>query len=189
MKKIDNQKVIFVISGPAGSGKGTVCAVLKHREDFDCCVSCTTRPKRPTETDQLDYHFVSESDFSKIIDEGGFIEWECVHGNRYGTRKSDLLKSLNSDKNILLEIDVNGAENIKKLFRNVVTIFIALPNAQEGEKRLKDRKTEDSESIRIRKSRYELENNKSKDFDYIIVNHNIEEAQRRLIDIVSKHIK
>jgi guanylate kinase len=124
----------------------------------------------------------------KTINDKGFIEWERVHNNLYGTRESDLNKLIESDKNILLEIDVNGAEKIKKMFENVVTIFIALPNAEEGEKRLINRKTEDSTSIRIRKSRYKMENEKSKEFDYIIINHNILESQRELCDIVNKHI-
>ncbi len=189
MKKINNQNVIFVVSGPSGSGKGTVCSVLKNRNDLACCISCTTRAKRHGEKNHIDYHFISESHFLDIVENDGFIEWERVHGHCYGTKKSDLTELLKDNKNILLELDVNGAETIKKLFKNVVTIFIALPNAKEGEKRLKDRKTEDSESIRIRRSRYKLENNKSKNFDYIIVNRDIKEAQSELLNIASKYIK
>lgn len=185
---INNRKTIFVVSGPAGSGKSTICSILKRHEEIIRCVSCTTRSKRDGEIEGEDYYFISDSEFSKMIKSDDFIEWEYVHDNRYGIRKSDLINNIATDKNILLEIDVLGADTIKKIFSKVVTIFITPPSIKEGFRRLHKRNTESLESIEIRKNRYKLEQEKSELYDFVIINHNILESQKELCNIVNKHI-
>lgn len=183
--KINNQNYIFAISGPSASGKGSVWAPLKNNpDDFCISVSHTTRPPRQHDIHGKDYHFVSDEVFDAIIESSDFLEWEKVHQHRYGTKKSDFLQLLNSGKKVIIEIDVNGAETLKKMFTKVVTIFITPSDISEAERRLRLRNTEDEESMKIRRQRYEMELAKSKQYDHVVINDNLVDAQRELQKIV-----
>lgn len=188
MNKIKNTRPIFAISGPSASGKGSVWAPLRDKKENICIsVSHTTRPPRAGEKHGEDYHFVSDETFDEILNSNDFIEWERVHEHRYGTRKSDFLALLDKDKKIIIEIDVNGTDNLKNIFENVVTIFITPSNIESAIERLKQRNTESPKSMEIRKKRYALELEKSKEYDYIIINDDLELARRELRTIIDQN--
>jgi len=188
MKKYQNKQPIFAISGPSASGKGSVWAPLRDRsDDFVISVSHTTRPPRERDVHGVDYNFVDDQVFDEIINSDDFLEWEHVHEHRYGTRKSDFLRLVDSDKKVIIEIDVNGAEFLKKMFQQVVTIFITPSDIKEAHRRLESRNTESKASIEIRKKRYQMELEKAKKYDHIIFNDNLEVAQSELDEIVNKY--
>jgi len=188
MVKIHNSNTIFIISGGSGSGKSAVIAPLHHNKaDFCISVSHTTRPPRIGEVHGRDYHFVSDEVFNQIINSQDFLEWEHVHQHRYGTRKSDFLQLIESGKKVIIEIDVNGAMNIKKLFDKVVMIFIMVPDLKTALSRLKDRGSESVASIAIRQQRYDFELDKSKLYDHIIINDDLEKARDELASIINRH--
>lgn len=188
MKKYQNKQPIFAISGPSASGKGSVWAPLRERTDDICIsVSHTTRPMRANDQHGVDYHFVADEVFDEIINSNDFLEWERVHEHRYGTRKKDFLKLIESGKKIIIEIDVNGAESLKKIFHHVVTIFITPSDITEAHRRLEARNTETEKSMAIRKRRYEMELERSKKYDHIVINDNLSEAQADLLKIIDSY--
>ncbi len=166
-----NEGVIMVVSGPAGSGKGTVCKMLYASGDFCQSVSRTTRDPRPGEVDGVDYSFVSREEFLKLLAEGDFLEHNSYCGQFYGTPKSAAESIIASGKNLLLEIDVNGARQVKERCPNAVLVMLLPPSFAEQERRLRHRGTETEELIqkRLEQTREEL---KSLDiYDYIVYNH------------------
>lgn len=171
---------LIVFSGPSGSGKTTIVKALlnKYPDKFGFSVSATTRHKRPDEIDGKDYYFISKEEFQKKIQNQEFIEWEEVYdGLYYGTLKSEVSRIHQLKKHVLFDIDVEGGLNIKKLYTDkTFTIFIMPPSIEDLKNRLKLRKTENEESFlkRVNKAYQEIE--KSKFFDAIIVNDNLEKA-------------
>lgn len=163
--------ILLVVSGAAGTGKGTVNALLmKNHEGYEFSVSATTRAPRPSEIDGREYHFISKEAFEKAISEGNVIEYTEYCGNYYGTLKSEL-KKLDEGKNLILEIEVEGAMNIKRLFPESVTVFILPPDYETLKNRLIGRGTNTAEDIENRMKKALLEFSLVKNYDYAVVNH------------------
>jgi guanylate kinase len=187
MKK-SSRGTLFIISGPSGAGKGTIRERLfKILDGLSYSISCTTRLPREGEKNDKDYHFISEDEFQRHIDNGDFLEWAGVHGHHYGTLKSDVEKVLSQGKDMFLEIDVQGALQVKKKIPDAVTIFIAPPSLDVLEQRLRGRHTESEHDIelRLRNARKEME--KSSKYDFTLVNDNIERAVTELANFVKQH--
>jgi guanylate kinase len=142
---------LFILSGPAGAGKGTLRKMLfEEIPDIVYSVSCTTRKIRPGEIEGKDYYYVSHHEFGKMITNEEFLEWAEVHGNYYGTRISDVERILNDGLDMLLEIDVQGCRRVKLLEPKAIRIFITAPSLDELENRLEDRGTESQAQLEIR---------------------------------------
>lgn len=171
------KKKLFVISGPSGVGKGTVIrGFLAKNPNFMFSISCTTRAMRPGEVDGVNYFFLSRDEFSKSIENNEFLEWAEFSGNFYGTKRDFIEKSLVKQRDLILEIDSQGALQVKAKMPEAVLIFIMPPSHEDLEQRLRNRQTESEEAIQKRLDfvKFELEN--SNRFDYKIVNDKLEDA-------------
>ena len=179
-------KKLYVISGPSGVGKGTVIKkFLDRNPDFMLSVSCTTRLPREGEIDGVNYFFLSKEEFQKCIDEGKFLEWAEFAGNRYGTKKKYINKCLEEGRNIILEIDTKSAIQVKKQMEDAVLIFIAPPSLDALENRLRGRHTEDENAIQKRRKEVKEELERAKNFDYTVINDDLEKAVGELEKIIS----
>lgn len=168
---------LFVISGSSGVGKGTVIKkFLEKHPDFKLSVSCTTRSPREGEVHGINYFFLSKDEFKTCIDKNEFLEWAEFSGNMYGTQKAYVEKKLSEGKNLILEIDTQGALNVKKIMPEAHLIFILPPSLEELEARLRGRHTETEEAIQKRLQTVKSEMENSKHFDYQIVNDSIDNA-------------
>lgn len=175
---------LVVVSGPSGVGKGTIVKTLvKRREDVVESVSCTTRAPREGERHGREYFFLSKEEFLKRVDEGDFLEYDEHFGNYYGTPKS-FVKEMLESKSVILEIDVVGALNAKKAFPDCKLVMIVPPSLEELKRRLIGRNSETDEEIEKRLSRLEYELSKKDEYDFVIVNDDLEEAIKALSDIV-----
>jgi guanylate kinase len=166
-----------VLSAPSGAGKTTIAkALVEGRDDVVFSVSTTTRPARDHEVDGVDYHFLSEPKFRAMIEADEFVEWAEVHGHLYGTSRKTLQKALDDGLFLILDIDVQGAMQMRKHVRDAVLVFVLPPSADALVERLTERGTEgeDTVSRRIKNARNELE--EASQFDYIVVNENLEQA-------------
>lgn len=177
--------LLFVVSAPSGAGKSTLAKRLLARMDLVYSVSTTTRPPRPAERDGLDYDFVSPEVFARYVDDDVFAEHALVHGHRYGTRKDRILGEIAAGRDVLLDIDVQGARSIRDaLPGDVVLIFVQPPSYEILEARLRARRTETEEVLRKRLDRARLEMNEVPWYDYAVVNDDLESAVRVLEAIV-----
>ncbi len=173
---------LFVISGPSGAGKGTLLAqVLRQRPDLGLTVSATTRDPRPGEVDGVSYHFIGEGEFSRLVDEGAFLEWANVHGHRYGTLRSEVDERLSRGSSVVLEIDPQGALNVRRIYPGAVLVFIEPPSMEVLARRLRSRGTEDEASIELRLSNARLEMCQAGEYDACIVNDELEVAAAHLV--------
>ena len=164
------KKLTFVISGPSGVGKGTICKRLAEEVDgIALSVSCTTRAPRPGEVNGVSYHFVTEERFQELVDQDAFYEWAHVHQNRYGTLKEVVRKQLEEGNDLILEIDVQGCQQVLKLDPDAVGIFVCPPSRDNLEKRLRNRGTETEESIRVRLNNVAGEVATAYTYDYVII--------------------
>ncbi|AMN37217.1 TPA: guanylate kinase [Clostridium perfringens] len=183
MNKIhkDNRGVLIVISGPSGAGKGTICkALLEKHDDIFISVSATTRNPRVGEVDGVNYHFLTKEEFKQRIAEDDFLEHAEVYGNYYGTPKSSVEKMLDEGKNVILEIDIQGALKVKEKATDGVFIFILPPSMEELKQRIIKRGSETPESLMTRfKSAYKEINYVSK-YNYAVVNDNVEDAVKKI---------
>lgn len=174
-----------MFSGPSGVGKGTlVSRLFSEMEGLSYSVSCTTRKPREGERDGVEYRFVSEEDFKRHIQAGDFLEWASVHGHHYGTLRSDVQRVLDQGHDIVLEIDVQGALQVKEKIPEAVTIFIAPPSPQVLEKRLRNRGTEDEQELRIRLANAEREMEQKSKYDFCVINDNLAEAVEELKQVI-----
>lgn len=179
-------KKLYVISGSSGVGKGTVLKrFLEKNPDFMLSVSCTTRTPREGEIDGVNYFFLSKDEFKNCIDNDKFLEWAEFAGNFYGTKKKFINQCLAEGKNIILEIDTQGALKVKKQMPESVLIFISPPSLETLENRLRGRHTEDEETIQKRLKEVKEELKRAENFDYKIVNDNLENAVSELEKIIS----
>ena len=164
--------LLIVVSGPAGSGKGTVNSQLVATGDFVFSVSATTRAPRPGEIDGVNYHFIDRDEFQRRIDENGFLEYTTYCDNFYGTPLKEALAVLENGKNLILEIECDGAKNVKKIFPEAVLIMLIPPTFAIQEERLRGRATEPEDVIlkRLEKAKREIEQLDA--YDYIVYNYN-----------------
>ncbi len=175
MENLNTNKKLFVISGSSGVGKGTVIkGLLKKNPDIIFSVSCTTRPIREGETEGVNYFFVTKEEFKNSINNDEFLEWAEFSGNYYGTKKDFVESVFKQNKDIILEIDTQGALQIKEKMPESILIFIAPPSYQDLEFRLRNRQTESEEAIAKRLDFVKLEIRNSENFDYRIVNDKVE---------------
>ncbi|KLO23704.1 MULTISPECIES: guanylate kinase [unclassified Marinitoga] len=184
--------ILYVVSGPSGVGKSSIIKrAMAKLEGFSFSVSYTTRPARPGETDGKDYFFVDENTFNEMVEKDEFLEYANVHGHKYGTSKKYIEKKINEGFNIVLDIDVQGALNVvKKMPKETVLIFIAPPSYSELKKRLMNRGTEKEKDLKIRLADAKWELSKINEFDYLIVNEDLNEAINQLIAIfIAEQIK
>lgn len=182
----DNKKgILIVISGPSGAGKGTICkALLDKHDDLYLSVSATTREPRTGEIHGVNYYFLTKEEFERKVAEDDFLEWAQVYGNYYGTPKSNVEEMLNAGKNVILEIDIQGALRIKENSEEGVFIFILPPTMEELKKRIINRGSETQESLMRRfSSAYEEINYISK-YNYGVINDTIENAVQKVENII-----
>ena len=177
---------LFVLSGPSGAGKGTLRKkVFETVEDIRFSISCTTRPPRQGEKDGVDYRFISEEAFLTLLEEDRFLEYAKVHGHYYGTLRDDVERTLSSGIDMVLEIDVQGAFQVREKMPESILVFVSPPSLEELERRLRERGTESGENLRIRLRNARLEMLKSGDYDYVIVNDDAERASNELKSIIT----
>lgn len=168
---------LLIVSGPAGVGKGTICdELIKNDDDILYSVSSTTRKPRPGEIDGEDYNFIAKDKFEAMIKSNEFLEYAHVHTDYYGTPRSLVEKGISEGKVVMLEIDVQGALQVKEKYEEAVTVFILPPSMEELERRIVDRNTETKEEIIKRMSNAYKEIALVDDYDYFIVNDNLELA-------------
>ena len=178
--------LLLIISGPAGSGKGTVNSLLLAREDFVYSVSATTRSPRPGELNGVNYHFISREEFLDSISSGDMLEYTEYCGNFYGTPKHYALEILESGKNVILEIEVDGARQVKEKFPDAVLIMLLPPSFSVQEARLRGRATETEEKIKARLARTKEELTDIDLYDYIVYNMDgkVKDAAEDILSIV-----
>jgi len=178
--------ILFVISAPSGAGKTSLCRELIDRvENLRQSISFTTRRQRPGERDGVDYHFVDQPHFEHMIAGRQLAEWAEVHGNLYGTSLATLNQGAAEGIDLLLDIDCQGAAQLKKNYQQGVFIFILPPSFAELEKRLRGRKTDSEEVISKRLINAEQEIAQAGWYDYLVVNADLQTAYRQLIAIVT----
>ncbi|MBP2031600.1 guanylate kinase [Clostridium algifaecis] len=176
--------LLIVISGPSGAGKGTVCKALLEKNDFWISVSATTREPRDGEIDGVNYYFLTRDDFQSKIKSKDFLEYAEVYGNYYGTPKKSALDAMNLGKDVILEIDIQGALKVKENYHEGVFIFILPPSMEELKHRIINRGSETKESLVTRfKSAYKEINYISK-YNYAVVNDTVEDAVKKIESII-----
>lgn len=179
-----NTGKLFVISGPSGAGKGTICKKILERDNITLSVSMTTRNPREGEVHGESYYFVSKEEFKKNIEEKGFLEHAEVYGNFYGTPKMEVMKLLSSGKDVILEIDIQGALQIKETYPQAILIFVLPPSMAELRRRLTERGTETEESLEQRMGETLNEISYLHEYDYCVVNSELQEAIERVTAIM-----
>ena len=177
--------LLILISGPSGTGKGTVCDLLrKNHPEISYSISATTRQPRPGEQDGVNYYFYDKEKFRQMIDAGELLEWAEVYGNYYGTPKQKVLDRLNAGEDILLEIDTQGALNVMKAVPEGLFIFLLPPSLEELANRLKGRGTETEESLQRRLGAAVDEIKIAHNYRYVVVNDKVEAAEKAIAGIV-----
>lgn len=175
----------IVLAAPSGAGKTTLARLLVDRnEDVAFSISATTRPARPKEQDGRDYHFVDDETFARMIERRELAEWAVVHGRRYGTPRREITSAIERGRTVVLDIDVQGARQVRKMFPDALLVFVLPPSAEELYRRLSARASEDPEERgrRLRNALREME--AVPEFDYVVVNDDLEGAYARLEGIV-----
>lgn len=181
-------KKLFVISGCSGVGKGTVInKFMERNKDFILSVSCTTRKPRQGEIDGVHYFFLSKEKFEQNIRDDKFLEYAQFAENYYGTKKKYVKQKFEEGYNIILEIETNGALQVKEKMPEAVLIFIAPPSVEELEQRLRGRHTEDEATIQKRLAQVKIELERSRKYDYVVINDNVDRAVEEIEGIVKSN--
>ena len=179
---------LFVISGASGVGKSTVLAkVMAQRDDIKFSVSATTREPRAGEVEAVSYYFVSKQQFEEMIQADAFLEYDAHMENFYGTPKAQLEEKLLTG-HVILDIDPNGAFNVRKSRPDAVLIFIAPPSLEELERRLRSRGDTDEDQIRVRLDRVQWEMQQSKKYDYVVINDQVETCADEILKIIANKV-
>ena len=179
--------LLIVLSSPSGAGKSTIARMLLESDkDVTMSISATTRPKRPGETDDLDYHFVDDAGFDRLIAAGEFVEWAPVFGFRYGTPKAPVKAALRQGRDILFDIDWQGTQQLHSAMgEDLVRIFILPPSMQELERRLRERGTDSEQVIADRMQRAASEISHWAEYDYVLVNADMDKCLAKVQTIVA----
>lgn len=186
MSKV-NEGILLIISGPSGVGKGSVCSALLAKDSNNVfSVSATTRSPRKGEIDGKDYYFISKDDFLRKQKAGEFLEWAEVFGNYYGTPIAEIERLLQEGKNVILDIETQGATQVKAVCPKGVSIFIMPPSFEELRRRMINRGSETEEMQQIRLSQAEYEMQLADKYDYCVVNNSIEETADAVLNIIAK---
>jgi len=176
---------LVVLTGPSGVGKGTVVAELRRmRPDVWVSVSATTRAPRPGDVDGVQYHFWTRQRFDRTIAEGGFLEWAEFAGNRYGTPRAEVADRLAAGQSVLLEIELNGARQVRTAMPAAMMVFLSPPSWADLEARLRGRGTEDEAAIARRLDRARHEMDAAGEFDAVVINDDVVRAARELVDFL-----
>ena len=183
----EKKGAILILSGPSGCGKSTLLKeVYKEINDYYFSISTTTREPRVGEVHGVDYFFTSKEEFEKDIEENNFLEYALVHGNYYGTSLKPINKALEEKKLVIFDIDVQGHELVRNKLDSIVTsVFITTPSLKVLENRLNSRNTDDKEVIENRVKNAKIEVEYFRDYDYLIINDNLEEASKQLVSIAN----
>lgn len=177
-----------MISGPSGAGKGTVVARTRERlPRLGLTVSATTRAPRPGEVDGVNYHFLTHDEFMKRVDAGAFVEWAHVFDHLYGTLVSEVEQQLDKGHSVILEIDVQGAFQVREKFPDAVLIFIKPPSMEVLRERLTGRGTESSDVVELRLATAKKELELADAYDEIVVNDDLDQATDELVSIIERH--
>jgi guanylate kinase len=177
--------ILYVIAGPSGVGKGTVVARVRELvPDLRVSVSVTTRRPRPTERDGVDYSFVGEEDFDRMVEGGELLEWAEIFGHRSGTPSRPIDEALAGGRDVLLEIDVQGARQVREARPDAVLIFLEPPSLAELERRLRTRATEDEEKLQRRLAKAAWEGSQRDLFDHVVVNDDLTSASSQVAAII-----
>ena len=182
---IQRRGLLFVLSSPSGAGKSTIARMLMATDDgLALSVSATTRPIRPGEGDGKDYYFVSDAAFDEMVAKGEFLEWAHVFGHRYGTLKGEVLKVIESGRDVLLDIDWQGTQQLKQVDPDIVRVFILPPSMEELERRLRARGTDSDEVIQRRMDRAAAEISHWAEYDYVLINNDAEKCRELVHNIL-----
>ena len=180
-----NFKKLIILTGPSGVGKGTVVReILGKDNNIWLSISATTREPREGEREGENYYFLNQKKFKEMIDQNLFLEWAQFAGNYYGTPLSSVNEKIKKGFTVLLEIEVEGAKQIKEKFPNSLSIFLLPPDKEELERRIRNRGTEKEEEIQKRLSRANYEISSSNQFDFEVTNHNVDETAKKIIKLI-----
>ena len=178
--------LLVLVSGPSGTGKGTVCNLLREKHpELAYSISATTRQPRPGEVDGVNYYFYDKAKFEAMIEAGELLEWANVYGNYYGTPKQAVLDRLEAGEDILLEIDTQGALNVMEAMPEGLYVFLLPPSLEELEKRLRGRGTETEESIARRLGAAKEEIGRAVKYRYVVVNYTVDKAEETIANIIA----
>lgn len=178
---------LLVVSGPTAAGKGTIVKeLLNTRDDVVESISATSRYKRANEEEGREYFFKTKEEFEELIKNDQLLEYAIVHGNYYGTPKKFVEENISLGKVVILEIDVQGAEQVREKFENQVSVFVIPPRKKDIEHRLRNRGTETEEMIKVRLETAEREFDQIKNYDYFLVNDYVDVATKRLENIIDE---
>lgn len=177
---------LLVLSGPGGVGKSTIVNELKNYDSFFFSVSATTRPPRPGEIDGVSYLFVDDNRFNSMIESGEFLEWAEFAGNKYGTPREPVEAALSKGLNVLLEIEIEGARQIRRVRPDAKLVFLQPPSFAELEDRIRGRATDSEERIQARLALARAEMAAADEFDHVVVNHRVEEVVAALVSLAAR---
>ncbi len=178
--------LLFILSSPSGAGKSTIARMLLDSDlGIAMSVSATTRPIRPGEVDGKDYHFVTNDEFDTLVKDGAFLEWAHVFGNRYGTLKHEVWKTIEGGQDVLLDIDWQGTQQLKQVDPDIVRVFILPPSMEELGRRLSNRGTDSPDVIAGRMDRAAVEISHWAEYDYVLINNDAEKC-RSLVHTILK---
>ena len=186
----ENDGVMIVLSSPSGAGKTTLVKMLSQMDNYEISISHTTRQPRPKEINDKDYYFVNENDFKRLINNQEFLEYAKVFNNFYGTTRTPVIDRLNKGKNILFDIDWQGADQIKnkKLDYKLITFFILPPSKEELFERLSNRDMKDKLIVEERMKQFERDVLHWINYDYVVINDNLEKCFSRINNLIEADI-